>query len=525
VTPRHQEVAIDFQSIIQAVPYALVLLSGEGRIVFANAQAEAIFGYGREELLHQAVELLVPDRCHAALAAYFDGCVTPPPSLPPDVRWYGRCKDGSEFPMEFRLSPVATAAGVLLVGMLHNITAYRQIEEELGQCALLIDLSYEPVLVWELERGIILWNRGCEQLYGFTKSEAIGCVSHQLLHTVFPESFGHFQTTLLRDQQWSGELRHTTRDGRQVIVESRHQLVATHGRWLVLETNRDITIRKQTEEALYCAHNELEQRVQERTAALTYTNEVLRAEIQARQRAEKERQQLLTRLVLIQEEERYRISRELHDQLGQDLHALMLGIKSLEIDVREIPSTAPRIKQLQTLTAQIGREMHRLAWDLRSPDLDNEGVEIVLQNYSEEWSQRCGIAVDFDSRGFTGQRLPSHLETALYRIVQEAFTNVLKHAQAQRISVLLERRRGYVLAIVEDDGVGFDLDAMLNARPGQGRLGIVGMQERAALVDGTVELESTPGAGTTVFVRLPIPQTCDERSSADASSRGEEVSL
>ena len=119
---------------------------------------------------------------------------------------------------------------------------------------------------------------------------------------------------------------------------------------------------------------------------------------------------------------------------------------------------------------------------------------------------------------------PSHLETALYRIVQEAFTNILKHAQAQRISVLLERRRDYVLAIVEDDGRGFDLEAMLSVRQGQGRLGVVGMQERAALVDGTVEIESTPGAGTTVFVRLPIPQTCDERGSADASSPCQEAS-
>jgi PAS domain S-box-containing protein len=482
-----------------------------------------MFGYGREELLHQSVELLIPDRFRVALAAYFAGCISASHPAPPDVAWYGRCKDGSEFPLELRFSPIDTADSVLMVSVMYDISAHKQLEEEMRQQALLIDLSYEPILAWELERGIVLWNQGCEQLYGFTKAEAMGRSSHQLLHTVFPETFVHFETTLLRDRRWSGELRHTTRDGRQVIVESRLQLVEAHGLWLVLENNRDITVRKQAEEALHRAHSELEQWVQERTAALTRSNEALRAEILARQRAERERQQLLARLVTIQEEERRRLSRELHDQLGQDLDALMLGLKSLEVSVQVLPETAQRVQQLQTLTAQIGQEMHRLAWALRPPNLD-DGVEMVLQNYVEEWSQRSGIAVDFHSRGFTSQRLPSYLETALYRIVQEACTNVLRHAQAQRISVLLEHRRDHVLAIVEDDGTGFDVDTLLSVRQGQTKLGVVGMQERAALVDGTIEIESTPGVGTTVFVRLPIPQTSDERGGTEAFSSRQEPS-
>jgi PAS domain S-box-containing protein len=514
---RHQKEGLDFRSVVQAVPYALVILNTEGRMVFVNAQAEAMFGYSQGELLHHAVALLMPEHCHAALAAYLAQCLAPPHPPPPDMAWYGRHKDGGEFPLEFHLSPIDGAGDVRAVGMMHNIAAYTQMEEELRQQALLIELSYEPVLVWELQRGIVLWNRGCEQLYGFTKAEAIGRISHQLLHTVFPKSFESFQTTLMHDRQWSGELRHTTRDGRQVIVESRHQLVEAHGQWLVLETNRDITVRKQAEEALHRAHNELEQRVQERTAALAYTVEVLRAEILARQRAESERRQLLARLVTIQEEERRRLSRELHDQLGQDVDALMLGLKSLEVYGPAPSAAALRIKQLEALTAQIGQEMHRLAWALRPPDLDDEGIETVLQNYVEEWSRRSGIAVDFHSRGFTGQPLPSSLETALYRIVQEAFTNVLRHAQAQRVSVLLERRRDHVLAIVEDDGAGFDVDVLLSARQGQGRLGVVGMRERAALVDGTVEIESTPGVGTTVFIRLPLPPSCNVGNSVETS--------
>jgi signal transduction histidine kinase len=118
--------------------------------------------------------------------------------------------------------------------------------------------------------------------------------------------------------------------------------------------------------------------------------------------------------------------------------------------------------------------------------------------------------VDFHSSGFDDQRLPPPVETALYRVVQEALTNVLRHAHAQRVSVLLERHHDHVLAIVEDDGQGFDAEATMNAPDAQRRLGLLGMQERVALVEGTFEIESTPGGGATVFVRVPLTAESSE---------------
>src|SRR5262245_57478120 len=109
---RHREVVIDFQRIVQVVPCALTILSREGRILFVNAQTETMFGYGWEELLHQSVMLLISDRCRTALAEYLACCVSPPFSPPPEVMWYGRCKNGSDFPLELSLSPVDTTDGV-----------------------------------------------------------------------------------------------------------------------------------------------------------------------------------------------------------------------------------------------------------------------------------------------------------------------------------------------------------------------------------------------------------------------------
>jgi signal transduction histidine kinase len=233
-------------------------------------------------------------------------------------------------------------------------------------------------------------------------------------------------------------------------------------------------------------------------------------ELVERQRAETERIQLLRRLVTAQEEERRRVAHDLHDQMGQHLSALMLGLKGLEHHSSGSSPTIELVHQLQGLTDQLIQEVRRLAWELRPAVLDNLGLSTALRRYAEEWSQRCGVGVDFHSSGFDDQRLPPPVETALYRVVQEALTNVLRHAHAQRVSVLLERHHDHVLAIVEDDGQGFDAEATMNAPDAQRRLGLLGMQERVALVEGTFEIESTPGGGATVFVRVPLTAESSE---------------
>ena len=155
------------------------------------------------------------------------------------------------------------------------------------------------------------------------------------------------------------------------------------------------------------------------------------------------------------------------------------------------------------LADQLGQEVHTLAWELRHTALDEWGLHTALSNYLEEWSERCGIAVDFHSNGLIQQRLPPYVETTVYRIVQEALTNVLKHAAARRVSLLLENRQDRLLVIVEDDGRGFNVEALMNESDSSRRLGLIGMQERVTLVGGTLNIESTPGAGTTVFVHIP----------------------
>ena len=269
----------------------------------------------------------------------------------------------------------------------------------------------------------------------------------------------------------------------------------------VVLTFVDVTELQMAQEAVRVAQRDLETRVIERTAELDNANAALRKEMGMHRQAEKARQELQGLLVNAQEEERSRISRELHDEVGQQITALMLELKALE-GAEPTSETPLRLRALRAGAERIGREIHQLASALRPAALDELGLSRALAGYLDSWSERSGVSVDFLPAGIDDPRLPSVVETTLYRIVQEAMNNVFKHAAAKSVSVSVERRNKSVLAIVEDDGAGFDESATTSDnRP---RLGIAGMRERATIVGGTLTIESSTGGGTTVRLQLPL---------------------
>ncbi len=188
--------------------------------------------------------------------------------------------------------------------------------------------------------------------------------------------------------------------------------------------------------------------------------------------------------------------------MGQSLAALMLGLKSLENADPHEQSGGLRLHHLHELADQLAQQVHTVAMDLRPTALDDLGLETALLNYLEEWSERSRVPADLHSAGLD-ERLPTHIETTVYRIVQEALTNVQKHSSAHNVSVIVEYRDNRLQAIIEDNGVGFDAEALARAPIKDRRLGLLGMQERIALVGGSLNVESTPGFGTTLFIRIP----------------------
>ena len=220
-------------------------------------------------------------------------------------------------------------------------------------------------------------------------------------------------------------------------------------------------------------------------------------------RKETLRRQLLERGMTLQEEERKRIARELHDQIGQRLTSIIMTLGVLE-EATPIPEAQAHIQDVRDTTAQILKEVRDLALHLRPSVLDDLGLLAALRHYLKGYQNRARLLVDFQALGLDGKRLPPEVEIALFRIVQEALTNVARHAEARSVAVLLEQREASAMLIVEDDGKGFDVALVMDSRPDEGNLGIHGMRERASLLGGTLTIESTPGRGTTVFVRIPL---------------------
>ena len=205
----------------------------------------------------------------------------------------------------------------------------------------------------------------------------------------------------------------------------------------------------------------------------------------------------LRRVVAAQELERRRLARELHDETGQALTSILLGLRSLEefVDGEEEREAVRSIRQLAVDTLQ---DVRRLAVELRPKALDDFGLVAAVERLTETFREQTGIAVDFVA-GLGEEQVPGEAATALYRIVQEALTNVVKHAHARGVSILLTRKNDRVALVIEDDGRGFDPD-----RPAEG-FGLQGMRERVELLGGTLLVETAEGAGTTLAVEVPLP--------------------
>jgi signal transduction histidine kinase len=215
---------------------------------------------------------------------------------------------------------------------------------------------------------------------------------------------------------------------------------------------------------------------------------------------EEERSQLLARVLAAQEDERKRIARELHDDAGQALTSVVLGLTRIESSVPDdnVRAQAAELKNTANSALHLMRDLAR---DLRPSTLDDLGLVAALGRYVSDYGAKHGIATHFHAASCEGIRLRTEAETALYRIAQEALTNVLRHAHATSVNVLLERRGGILFLVVEDDGIGFATPGGRGSSPG---LGLLGMEERASLVNGTLTVESEPGRGTAIFVQVPL---------------------
>lgn len=209
------------------------------------------------------------------------------------------------------------------------------------------------------------------------------------------------------------------------------------------------------------------------------------------------RRQLLEKVITTQEDERRRIARELHDSTSQNLTSLIVGLRVMETNCAQCASIS-KATDLRDVASKTLDEVHDLSMRLRPRVLDDLGLSAALERLVSEWQTRYKIPVDVAIQ--LGERLSGEVETAIYRIIQETLTNIARHAQARSVSILVERHGDVVRTIVEDDGIGFDT----SANHGERHLGLLGMRERAELLNGILTVESSPQRGTSIFIEIPL---------------------
>jgi len=500
---RERDVRAWLAAIIDSSDDAIVSKTLDGVITSWNRSAERLFGYSATEAVGQSIYLIIPDDRRAeeadVLARLGNGEKIDP------FETVRRTKDGHRIAVSLTVSPIRDSRGTIIgaSAVPRDIRDRHQNDELRARLAAIVDSSDDAIVSKRLDGTITSWNRSAERLFGYSAAEAVG----QSIFRIIPEDRRAEEVEVLSRLRRGEKIDHfetvrQAKDGRRVTVSLTVSPIRDAKGTIVgaSKVARDITERVRAQDALRRAHEELEERVSERTADLSRLNEALRVEIEHRRRAEEERTELFTRLVLAQEDERRRIARDLHDQLGQQMTALRLTLETLKALAVERPELHTQVATLEDLARQLDQDISFRVWELRPAVLEGLGLAAALTEYAGNWSKRFGIHAELHMTRPADERLTSETETTIYRFAQEALNNVVKHARANRVDIVLEQGPAHVSLIVEDNGIGFDPST---SALGQG-FGLTGMRERAALVDADFQIESAPGRGTMILLRVPV---------------------
>src|SRR5437899_1445303 len=479
-----------FVDLYDFAPIAYVSFDRAGRIEEANLAATELLGVPRDLLIGRPFAFYVADL--DSFLHHLLYCRTSQQQVATELEL--KPKRGERIPAQLLSTPVTstTRNGALLFQTaIIDLSERKRHEQQLSEQARLLDLSNDAIIVRDRNERITYWNKGATKIYGYTWQEALGKVTHNLLKTERSEPLPKIYEKLFRDNYWEGELVHTRRDGKRLTVFSRWVLDrdAQGKRSFILETNNDVTRRKQMEIALQESKKLLEERVRERTRDLRMANKELLDEIARRKGLEGE-------ILEISDREQQRLGQEIHDGLCQHLTAVAFMARSVAlrlknhrvIDAGDIEKIAQLVNDAATDTRDLSRALHRV-------DVDSAGFITALEDLvdREIWKIPCRLEV----------RPSFHIEddraaAQLYRIAREAVINANKHAQAREIVIKLERVGKEMVLRVTDDGIGFRSEPKIKRG-----LGFHIMGYRTRLIGGRLEVGSTKRGGTCVSCYFP----------------------
>ena len=482
----------DFQNLINSTDIATIFLDRTLRLKLTTTRAQDIFN-----LLPTDVGRPLSDITSRLAYSYLDSDLRQVLDKLHSIDREVMTTDHRWFLM--RIRPYRTTDdridGVVL--MFQDITGRWQAQRAMVQSEerlqLLIDSATEyAIFTMTIDGKINSWNTGAERMFGYRADEVLGR-EMDVLFTAEDRAAGIPRLELERARMAGRALDdryHARRDGTLFYASGVTTRLGDGTGFGFAKIARDLTEQQQATEALREAQDELDSRVAERTSAL-------QSAVDEQQSAQAHVVSLLRKVVTAQEDERGRIARNLHDQLGQRLTALRLSLERVQERLAAKNIDEDDIERALNLTHEIDKDVGFLSSELRPAVLDHLGLAAALPRYAREWSEHYDIEVAYRGDSFRQGLLSQEAEVVLYRIAQESLTNVAKHAHASRVDIMLETRDHSVILIIEDDGVGFDAaDPAVSDRG----IGLLGIRERAGLIDAELQIESKPGEGTSIFV-------------------------
>lgn len=464
-----QSSELQMRNLFEQAADGIFVLDSDHNIVQTNARGGAMFGYDREALAGMPMPGFLAEhelaRVPAEGAAILDGAAYL-------AEWTFRRRDGSTFPAEVS---ARVFSGTRYLAIIRDLSARRQAEEERREAAVRLQLAASAGKVglwdWDIARHRVFYSTEWKSLIGYADAEIANEYSEweSRVHPGdLPQCTAAIDAFLKRPQDdFHVEFRLRHKDGSYRWFISRGALLHdAEGRPVrMIGSNVDVTQLKDGEEAL---------REQARRVV-----------------------QLYRRLMEVQEAERRDINRELHDRIGQDLAAVKLNVSLLRSVLGAEAAAGARLEEIQRLVQNAIEHSRNIMAELRPPGLDEHGLVAALEILADTVARRLGIAVSVSARAGV-PRLPGAVETALYRIVQEALSNVSKHAQASTVTITLVAEAGGIELAVSDDGRGFDTSA-----PEAG-YGMRTMRERAEAVGARLDVSSATGRGARVAIILDL---------------------
>lgn len=468
-----RESEVRFHAICDQAVVGIAQTDLTGRFLFVNDRYLQTLGYSRTELMQMRMQEITHPEDLPANLIQFRALGEGGPDFLIEKRYIR--KDGSVLRVRKHVNGIRDLSGKVtsIVAVSVDITEQRQHEEALraseARYRIFVDHATDGLFLYDRDGHIVDVNRQACETLGYSRDELIGKTPADFDPDVTPEIIAFRRARLAKGETIAFDARRRRKDGSTFPVEVRIRPFEVDGHVYKLSLVHDITERTKTEEELR-----------------NYAQQL---------------RDLSRRMIDVQEEERRHLARELHDEIGQILSAISVNLHALNGGFDA--ARRPRLEESISIVDRAIQQVHDLSLDLRPSMLDDLGLVSTIRWFAGRQAQRAGLELEFVADS-SGERLPADLEIACYRVVQEALTNVVRHAQARHVRVEFRQHDEEVQLAIRDDGVGFNLAAVQQGAVRGASFGVLGMEERVELLGGQIEFTSNPGQGTGIQIRFPL---------------------